>query len=64
MDIRLINLGGGSYVETTAKAIKFVVRLYNSLIDKVYHPSNLKLAWEAVKANKGSEGIRYQPALN
>ncbi len=29
----------------------------HSLIDKVYHPSNLVLAWERVKANKGCGGI-------
>ena len=33
------------------------VKKIHSLIDKVYHPTNLKMAWEAVKANKGSGGI-------
>lgn len=33
------------------------VKKVHSLIDKVYHPTNLKLAWEKVKANKGSGGI-------
>jgi RNA-directed DNA polymerase len=33
------------------------VKKVHSLIDKVYHPTNLKLAWEAVRANKGSGGI-------
>jgi RNA-directed DNA polymerase len=33
------------------------VKKVHSLIDKVYHPTNLKLAWEAVKANKGSGGV-------
>lgn len=29
----------------------------HSLIDKIYHPKNLELAWQKVKANKGSGGI-------
>jgi RNA-directed DNA polymerase len=29
----------------------------HSLIDKVYHPMNLEMAWGAVKANGGSGGI-------
>lgn len=33
------------------------VKKVHSLIDKVYHQTNLKLAWEAVKANKGSGGV-------
>lgn len=33
------------------------VRKVHSLIDKVYHPTNLELAWELVKANGGSGGI-------
>jgi RNA-directed DNA polymerase len=28
-----------------------------SLIDKVYHPTNLKMAWKKVRANKGAGGI-------
>ncbi|MDK2910975.1 MAG: hypothetical protein PWR20_2543 [Bacteroidales bacterium] len=31
------------------------VKKVHSLIDKVYNPTNLKLAWERVKANKGKE---------
>jgi group II intron reverse transcriptase/maturase len=33
------------------------VKKFHSLIDKVYHPTNLKMAWEVVKANRGSGGI-------
>ncbi|WP_003543452.1 hypothetical protein [Desulfotomaculum nigrificans] len=33
------------------------VKKVHSLIDKVYHPTNLKMAWEMVKANRGSGGI-------
>ncbi|MHB1420734.1 MAG: reverse transcriptase domain-containing protein [Bacillota bacterium] len=33
------------------------VKKVHSLIDKVYHPTNLRMAWETVKANKGSGGI-------
>ena len=29
----------------------------HSLIDKVYHPTNLMLAWDKVKANRGSGGV-------
>lgn len=29
----------------------------HSLIDKVYHPTNLQMAWVKVKANKGAGGI-------
>ncbi len=29
----------------------------HSLIDKVYHPTNLKMAWKRVKSNKGTGGI-------
>lgn len=29
----------------------------HSLIDKVYQPTNLRMAWDMVKANKGSGGI-------
>jgi len=36
------------------KSLEFKV---HSLIDKVYKPLNLYIAWENVKANKGSEGI-------
>lgn len=32
-------------------------RKVHSLIDKVYHKTNLEMAWEMVKANKGSGGI-------
>ena len=30
------------------------------MIDKVYRPSTLQLAWEQVKANKGAAGIDKQ----
>jgi len=33
------------------------VRKVHSLIDKVYQPTNLRMAWEMVKANRGSGGI-------
>jgi group II intron reverse transcriptase/maturase len=33
------------------------VKKVHSLIDKVYHPTNLRMAWEIVKANKGGGGI-------
>lgn len=33
------------------------VKKFHSLIDKVYHPTNLEMAWEVVKANRGSGGI-------
>ncbi len=29
----------------------------HSLIDKVYHPTNLRMAWEKVKSNRGAGGI-------
>lgn len=29
----------------------------HSLIDKVYHPTNLRMAWKKVKSNKGTGGI-------
>ncbi|CAM4113729.1 hypothetical protein [Lederbergia lenta] len=29
-------------------------RKIHSLIDKIYHPTNLLTAWEKVKENKGS----------
>lgn len=32
-------------------------RKVHSLIDKVYHRTNLEMAWESVKANGGSGGI-------
>ena len=31
------------------------VKKVHSLIDKVYHPTNLKLAWKKVKLNRGVE---------
>lgn len=31
-----------------------------SLIDKVYRPSTLRMAWEQVKANRGAAGIDRQ----
>ena len=36
---------------------KGTTRKIHSLIDKVYHPTNLLMAWEKVKENKGSGGI-------
>ncbi len=33
------------------------VRKVHSLIDKIYHRTNLRMAWESVKANGGSGGI-------
>ena len=33
------------------------VKKVHSLIDKVYQPTNLRIAWDMVKANKGSGGI-------
>jgi RNA-directed DNA polymerase len=33
------------------------VKKIHSLIDKVYHPTNLRKAWETVRANNGSGGI-------
>jgi hypothetical protein len=29
----------------------------HSLIDKVYHPTNLELAWKRVRENRGAGGI-------
>jgi len=34
-----------------------ITRKIHSLIDKVCHPTNLLMAWEKVKENKGSGGI-------
>jgi len=36
---------------------EITVKKVHSLIDKVYHPTNLKLAWKKVKSNRGSGGI-------
>lgn len=33
------------------------VKKIHSLIDKVYHLTNLRKAWETVRANNGSGGI-------
>lgn len=33
------------------------VKKVHSLVDKVYHLTNLKLAWKKVKSNRGSGGI-------
>jgi len=35
-------------------------RKWHSLIDKVYRPRNLELAWAAVRANKGAPGVDQQ----
>src|ERR1700722_20181011 len=35
-------------------------RKVHSLIDKVYKRKNLEMAWEKVKANRGSEGVDGQ----
>src|SRR5215472_1727964 len=35
-------------------------RKVHSLIDKVYKRKNLEMAWEAVKANRGSGGVDGQ----
>jgi retron-type reverse transcriptase len=32
------------------------MRKFYSLIDKVYSPQNLRLAWDEVKRNKGAAG--------
>ena len=40
--------------EKVSTGIKLKV---HSLIDKVYHPTNLEMAWRKVKANKGAGGI-------
>ena len=29
----------------------------HSLIDKVYQPTNLRMAWEKVRSNKGAGGV-------
>lgn len=34
-----------------------ILNKVHSLIDKVYHPTNLKMAWEQVKRNKGAGGV-------
>lgn len=34
-----------------------MLKKVHSLIDKVYHPTNIKMAWEKVKSNKGAGGI-------
>src|SRR5258708_35430749 len=36
------------------------VRKVHSLIDKVYQRKNLEMAWEKVKANRGSGGVDGQ----
>ena len=36
---------------------KGTTKKIHSLIDKVYHSTNLLMAWEKVKGNKGSGGI-------
>ena len=36
---------------------KSTVKKVHSLVDKLYHPTNLKLAWKKVKSNRGSGGI-------
>ena len=36
----------------------------HSLIDKVYKRKNLEMAWEKVKANRGSGGIRWADSEN
>ena len=35
-------------------------RKVHSLIDKVYQRKNLEMAWETVKANRGSGGVDGQ----
>jgi hypothetical protein len=35
---------------------------FHSLIDKVYQRKNLEMAWEMVKANRGSGGVDGQSA--
>src|SRR4051812_49553979 len=35
-------------------------RKVHSLVDKVYQPKNLEMAWEKVKANRGSGGVDGQ----
>ena len=43
--------------DTKTMQAKSTVRKVHSLVDKVYHLTNLKLAWEKVKSNRGSGGI-------
>jgi len=43
--------------DTKTTQAKSTVKKVHSLIDKVYHPTNLKLAWKKVKSNRGSGGI-------
>lgn len=43
--------------DTKTMQAKSTVKKVHSLIDKVYHPTNLKLAWKKVKSNRGSGGI-------
>lgn len=43
--------------ETRLMTENGTVKKVHSLIDKVYHPTNLKMAWEMVRANRGSGGI-------
>jgi len=37
--------------------VKGTEQKIHSLIDKVYHRTNLEMAWKAVEANGGSGGI-------
>lgn len=37
--------------------VEGTVKKFHSLIDKVYHLTNLKMVWGTVKANRGSGGI-------
>ena len=43
--------------DTKTMQAKSTVKKVHSLVDKVYHLTNLKLAWEKVKSNRGSGGI-------
>ncbi len=43
--------------DTRTMQARSTVKKVHSLIDKVYHPTNLKLAWRKVKSNRGSGGI-------
>jgi len=43
--------------DTKTMQAKSTVKKVHSLVDKVYHPTNLKLAWKKVKSNRGSGGI-------
>lgn len=43
--------------DTKTMQAKSTVKKVHSLIDKVYHPTNLKLAWKKIKSNRGSGGI-------